>query len=359
MNVKAIKLIDFRGYKKVELSFPVGINYLVGNNGQGKTNMIEAIHYASVCKSFKCVDDSELINHNNEAAFIQLEVDSELTNNIVEVQVTRSGKKVLKNNKPITKVSDLNNVYNCIVFEPKDALFLKDLPRVRRSFVNTNISKRSDLYLKSITSYEKLLKRRNELLKKVCVDDLEIEVVTNQLVSLSEVIAKSRSEFVEKTNEVLGKVHEIISGKISKVELVYKEQIKYGANYKRLLSDKYKESYAVDKLKKTTAIGVHKEDIELWINNKNVAVSCSQGENRIAVLALKLSQYLLYEKTSRPIVVLDDVMSELDENHQKKLLRFLKRFEQVFITSTHELNCEGLNVYEIKDHKVQRRKMYG
>ena len=355
MRISQISLKNFRGYNSLQLTFKNGINVLVGKNGAGKTNLLEAIHYLSFAKSFRQVEDIELIQKGESRAIIHASVFENTKKTNIDVRIDEKGKKILINDKNINKLSSLNKITNVIIFEPKDVMIFKDSPRYRRNYLDINISKINPVYSDELSQVDKLLKERNETLKQDKVDLTQLEIITNQLIDQEKTIIEMRSRFVTMLNEVISKVVNTLKGDKDKVKIIYFPYIKLDENYQNNALKLYKDNLENDLKRKATNIGVHREDFILNLNGENIAIKGSQGENRLMALALKLSPYFLVEnKDKHPIVALDDVMSELDINHQKRLIEFLRKLDQVFITSTN-LYIKDASVYEVDNHQIIRR----
>lgn len=355
MIVNRLVLRDFRNYDSLDLTFLKGLNIITGANGSGKTNIVEAIYFLSIARSFRSVETSQLIMFKRPFARIEAEVELEDTKKNIVAVLTPNSKKLLVNNKPIRKLSELSKLLNVIAFEPKDALLFLGSPQNRRNYLDINLSKKSPIYLENLIKYEKLLKERNAVLKCEKIDDVQLSVITKQIIDVSYLIDKYRLAYIYEINRVLTKIINSLMEKQYQAELKYEPFAQLDDKFIERATRAYERTLASDKKHKATQIGIHREDIKMFIDGKDIATSASQGENRIAVIALKLAPYfLIEEKEAKPIVVLDDVMSELDEVHQLKLVDFLRKFEQVFITST-KTNIQNASIYEVKEHKVTRR----
>ena len=355
MIIEKLKLRNFRNYENLEIEFDPKLNIIIGNNAEGKTNIVEAIHFLSLARSFRTNENADLIKKGASTAMIEAKVGDLPIKKNITAQLTSSGKKIICNGKPIRKLSELSEFVNVIIFEPKDSLMFNDSPSVRRYFLDVSISKNSKRYLESLIEYDKLLKERNKILKFDNIDMNQLFVVTKQLVNISETIINERISYINKINNLLPKIIHAIKGEKEEAQIEYNPFIEPGEDYITRAYDAYMLKIDEDIKRKTTTIGIHREDYKMIINNQDVSIYGSQGENRIAVIALKLSPYfLIEEKEKKPIIVLDDVMSELDKIRQERLLSFLRKFGQVFITST-KTNATNASIYEVKNHIVKRR----
>ena len=335
MYIKKIELKNFRNHQSLSFDFSEHLNVLTGRNAAGKTNIIEGIYYLSLGRSFRTNDDVDLIKKNQERAEINATIlEGELTRKI-RIIITKSGRVVMINGKSISKLSELSKCVNVILFQPKDVMLFSGPPKDRRNFLDISISKKSNAYLDYISRYEKVLRERNELLKANKVDHTLLDVTTELMIKLSGSIISYRQMYVKDINDILNKITRALTGDKGKFELRYYPFVNYDADFVDNAKKAFKRAEESDFKHKQTSIGIHREDISISLNGRDIATFGSQGENRIAALALKLSPYFLIDdKDKKPIVVLDDVMSELDSINQERLIKFLRKFNQVFITGT-------------------------
>lgn len=355
MIVQKIKLTNFRCYETIELEFKPGINYIYGDNASGKTSLVEAIYYLSLARSFRTIKDKELINKNNDSAIINASLKYIDSNKEIIISLMNNGKKIFVNKKQINKISELSNLVNAICFVPKDVNLLKESPSQRRLFLNLSIAKVSKKYLELCINYEKILHSRNELLKEEVINFDLFDVLTSQLISISKEIYFFRKKYIDNLNNKINFIYKSITGKDETIKVIYESFISNYENYEVIADKKYKESKEIDLLKKVTNIGVHKEDFKILLNSKDVSKYGSQGENRLSVLSLKLTPYeLIEEDDKKPIIILDDVLSELDKTNQENLLKYLTNLNQVFITSTNKITNENINYYFINKTNIEK-----
>ena len=335
MQIKHLNLKNFRNHSSLSFDFSDHLNVLTGLNAVGKTNVVESIYYLSLGRSFRTSEDTELIKKNQDKAEINAVIaEGELTRKI-KIIITKTGRMVMINGKSISKLSELSKCVNVILFQPKDVQLFNGPPRDRRNFLDISISKKSSIYLDYISRYEKVLKERNDLLKSDKIDQTLLDVTTELLVKLSGSIISYRQMYVKDINDILNKITRALTGEKGKFELKYYPFVSYDADFMENAKKAFKRAEESDFKHKQTSIGIHREDISISLNGRDIAAFGSQGENRIAALALKLSPYFLIEdKDKKPIIVLDDVMSELDQHNQERLIKFLRKFNQVFITGT-------------------------
>jgi len=353
MLIKKISLKNFRNHNSLSFDFSDHLNVLTGLNAVGKTNVVDAIYYLSLGRSFRTNEDIELINKNHEKAEIDAVIsEGELTRKI-KIIITKTGRMVMINSKSISKLSELSKCVNVILFQPKDVQLFSGPPRDRRNFLDISISKKSGIYLDYISRYEKVLKERNDLLKSDNIDQTLLDVTTELLIKLSGSIISYRQMYVKDINDILNKITRALTGVKETFEVKYYPFVPYDADFNENAKKAFKRAEEGDFKHKQTSIGVHREDISISLNGRDIATFGSQGENRIAALALKLSPYFLIEdKDKKPIIVLDDVMSELDQKHQERLIKFLRKFNQVFITAT-KLDIPDCNHLLIKQEEKE------
>ena len=351
MLVKKLTLKNFRNHSHLSYEFSPNLNVLTGPNTAGKTNVVEAIYYLSMARSFKTEDDVDVIQKGKEAAEIEAICSEGDLNRKIRILISQTGKQVYVNGKGISKISELSKCMNVLLFEPKDVLLFRGSPKARRNFLDVNLSKKSQPYFDYISRYNKLLKERNELLKSEKVDPVLLETTTEMLAKVSGPIVSYRQMYVKDINDILNKITRALTGEDGKLEVIYKPFVEYGKDFQKAALDAFKRAEDNDLHRKATSIGVHREDFSISLNGRDIGQFGSQGENRIVALALKLSPYFLIDdKDKRPVVVLDDVMSELDQEHRLRLIKFVKKFEQVFITAT-RLQIEGAAQFKIEKKK--------
>lgn len=348
MIVKSLKLKNFRNHHFLTYEFGPGINVITGSNAAGKTNVVEAIYYLSLGHSFRTLENEELVQKGQEQASIESVISEGDIDRKIYAVIDKNGHKISINNKPVRKLSELTKCANVILFEPKDVLLFRGSPKDRRAFLDISISKKSPSYFEYLNQAENLLKERNELLKQEHVDLTLLESITEMLIRVNKMIVKYRQQYVEDINDILNKITRVLTGAHEKFEVHYYPFVKFNNEFEDNARNAYKKALESDLAKKVTTIGTHREDFSLSLNDRDIADFGSQGENRIAAIALKLSPYfLIQDRDKRPVIVLDDVMSELDLKHRQNLIQFLRRFEQVFITAT-RLEISDSKHYQIK-----------
>ena len=355
MIVEQLELVHYRSYTNLKVRFQKGLNIILGKNGVGKTNLVEAIHYLSLARSFRTNNDRELIQKGETFANIKATIEQDGIRRVLDITIRDAGKQIILQKKPVMKLSQLAQVMNILVFEPRDVLIFDELPKVRRQFLDVTLSKHSPHYLDHISRYEAILKQRNDLLKHSRVDLAHLDVLTTQLIEASYQIIIARVTYLKEVNEVIGKITRAIKGDTFPIQLQYVPFIQDMKVFQDEANKQYRDSRELDLKRKVTQIGVHREDFVVIYRNHAIQSFGSQGENRLAAIALKLSPYfLIKDKTQRPVIVLDDVLSEFDTATQQRVLLFLEKLQQVFITST-QVPSKHYPIYDIQHNQVTRR----
>jgi len=356
MEVKNLKLYHWRNYQNLDIEFDSKINLILGDNGSGKTNLAEAIYYLSLGRSWRSMLSDVLIEKESTNASITASVTCGCLKKNIEIDLSKKEKKVQINGKKLKSLSELSNCVNVILFSPSDVPLFMESPSERRNFLDCSISKQDCTYLNSLKNYNNLLNQRNTLLKNENIDLELLSILTSQLVLEGNNITKKRNQFIQRLNNVLPNVMESLSGTKVEAKLVYHPYVEVSDDMERKALEKYASSQKADIKLQHTTTGPHKEDMDFLYNGNNLALYGSQGQNRISVLALKLSPYFLIEKEEeKPIVILDDVSSELDEKTIVNLINFLAKLNQVFITATN-LNVIGASIIDVTSNTASRRK---
>lgn len=355
MILKRIVLRNFRSYENLELEPSPGINLVVGDNAVGKTNLVEAINYLSLTRSWRSGDDAPLIMEGSGNAYIRAELEEGELRRTVEVELGPNGKKIYLNGKPIRRLSDMSRLVNVLLFSPSDVSLFTEGPGARRDYLDINLSKQSQDYFSLISRFNRLLKERNAALKDPRADKALLEVLGSQMIDVSLPILRYRSMCVTSLNKLLPGLVEELTGRKTACRLLYKPFAKPDENFIDRAEKLYHEALDGDLRRGFTSYGPHREDIRMELNGKDIAEFGSQGENRTAVLALKLAPFFLVETPERkPICVLDDVTSELDVGRVQRLFGLLSRLGQVFVTAT-QLEVSGASYIDVTKNKAVRR----
>lgn len=355
MILTHLELRDFRSYEKLSIDFGPGLNLVLGENATGKSNLCEAIHYLSLARSWRTGNDSLLIRDGADCAYLKADVSEGPLARCIEIEISKGHKRIKINGKNVRRLSELSKLVNVIIFSPRDVPLFMDSPGERRNFLDVALSKHSLDYFSLISSYNRLLGERNAALKRSSVDQNLLEVITSQMIEVSAPLVKLRHMYVCSLNEVLPDILGRLRGEPTKSLISYRSFVKDDGSFKERAEKAYKEALESDLIHRSTSIGPHREDFAFRLNGRSVADYGSQGENRLAVFALKLAPYFLIEdEGKKPICVLDDATSELDQTHQKNLLEFVKTLSQTFLSATN-LDIEGASVIDVSINKAIRR----
>ncbi|MGE4571158.1 MAG: DNA replication/repair protein RecF [Candidatus Izemoplasmatales bacterium] len=361
MKISHLSLYNYRGYHKQDIAFSEGVNLLIGPNGSGKTNLLEAIYFLSLAKSYK-TEDANLIKFNEEFSRIHLSLLSEKGKEDLKVIISKNKKKINLNGHDILKLSDYIGHVNVVSFLPEDMNLIKGPPKDRRYFIDSIIGQMDKNYLLELSNYKNQLKQRNELIKQLSEDrkpDMTLlDIYTEQLAKSAEKIIQYRQVFIKDINLHLKDIHPYLSNSQHQFDFVYIPSI--SANIENTL----KENYKKDLFYKTNTNGPHRDDYGFYINQSLSSDISSQGEQRIMILSLVLSvTEIIYEKKKEsPILLLDDVFSELDETRQNKLINYLNQSHlQTIITTTSTNHIQDkilkeANIFYVRNHYIRRHK---
>ena len=353
MWINSIKINNFRNYKLENINLEKNINIFYGENAQGKTNIIEAIFLCSMGKSFRAKKDKEMILLSKENASVEIEYKKLDRDGKIKIELNNK-KNVYINGIKIKKLSELLGNINIVIFTPDDINILKGGPQNRRRFLDIMISELKPNYMHNLNLYLKTLEQRNNYLRQIKEEYKKEELLDIWDEKLSEYainIYNYRKEFLEKINKKIKNIHQEITDNKEEIEIEYLSECINKEEYLNLLNKRRK----LDIIKGFTTKGVHRDDFVIYINKKRLDIFGSQGQHRTAILSLKLSELNIIEEEigEKPILLLDDFMSELDE---KRRNHFLEKINdtQVIITCTDKINIENKNIliYNVKEGKV-------
>lgn len=339
MILERLSLINFKNYDEAQLEFCSKFNGLVGNNGMGKTNLLDAIHYVSFCKSFFNPIDSQNIKYDQPFFAIQAWMNKNGTEHEIFCGVKRGHKKQFKHNKKeYDRLSEHIGLYPLVMISPADIELIWDGSEVRRRFMDSIISQYDKFYLEKLIAYNHVLQQRNTLLKQFqetrTFDSISLEIWDEQLILYGEGIIKTRHQFLNEFTPLFMKNYQFISGSDEQVSLIYESSLK-NIPYKTILLTSLERDRAVHH----TTIGPHRDDLDFRLMNNSLKKFASQGQQKSYLLALKLAQFELMKekKATKPLLLLDDIYDKLDESRFKKLIALVSgdEFGQIFITDTH------------------------
>lgn len=339
MRLNSLQLVNYRNYDNLHLEFNKKVNLLVGRNGQGKTNIVESIYMLAFGKSFRTSKDKEIIKFNSENLYVGGSFSTQHTNGLIEIAIGKNKKGIKVNKIHIQKIHELLGNINVVIFSPEDLRLVKEGPKERRLFIDKEISQIMPKYYNYLTSYNKILFQRNQLLKSKYVDKALLDVYDESLAKYGSYIYILRRDFIKKISIISKNMHDKLTDGIEELSITYKNQININDEdtvasvYNKFL-DKLSSNREHDMETRTTKYGLHKDDLNIFINDLDVRLYGSQGQQRTASISLKLSEIELInnEVGEYPILILDDVFSELDETRQKLLVDNLS-LVQMFITT--------------------------
>ena len=338
MWLKNITLLNFKNYTDANLSFSKTVNAFVGNNGAGKTNLLDAIHYLCLCKGYFNPIDSQQIKTNQDLFLIQGDFDRNDQNEKISCGVKRNQKKSFKRNKKeYDKLADHIGLFPLVMISPYDTNIIMEGSEERRRFMDNVISQTDARYLDELILYNRYLANRNALLKQIAVtrsyDPALMEIYNEQLVSSGSKIFLKREQFMQDFIPLFDKYYEFLTDKRERVSLYYSSQLTEMSFDQLLLS-----SIEKDKSLERTTTGIHKDELIFSISDMPLKKFGSQGQQKSFLIALKLAQYayLQTHKGFKPLLLLDDIFDKLDDNRMHKLMEMVSHhdFGQIFITDT-------------------------
>ncbi|CAH1857199.1 DNA replication/repair protein RecF [Convivina intestini] len=370
MELKELQLSHFRNYDQVKLDFQSGVNIFLGQNAQGKTNLLESIYVLALARSHRSNNDQDLIEWGQSKAKISGRVQNRLGTTPISLQFSRKGKQARVNHLDQSRLSSYIGQLNVILFAPEDLELVKGAPSVRRRFIDMEFGQMNISYLSQISQYRKVLKERNAYLKQLQAkksnDMVFLDVLTEQLIQFGTQVIRARQHFIQKLGEVAHPIHAEISNQSEQLSLVYQSNVPLEKAIEDVAVIEASFTQALQRQAKreviqgTTLVGPHRDDFKILINQNDVSLYGSQGQQRTAALALKLAEIdLMQSETGEyPVLLLDDVLSELDASRQTHLLMAIQNKVQTFITtpSLSEITRQLIDqpkVFEIKAGQVQ------
>ena len=350
MIIKSIELADYRNYESLTLQFDKGTNILYGDNAQGKTNILEAIFVSATTKSHKGSKDKEIINFNKEEAHIRTYIEKEGVETRVDMHLRSSKSKgIAVDGQKLKKAADLLGLCNVVFFSPEDLGIIKNGPSERRRFVDMELCQLDNFYLYNLNHYNKIVNQRNKLLKDMYMNpDLKetLSIWDMQLVSFGSKIIERRRLFAEQLNEIIYDIHKKLSGDKEEIYILYEPDVEIEEFEKKLKANQDRDIKS-----KMTSVGPHRDDFSFIVGGIDIRKFGSQGQQRTAALSLKLSEIELVKKITKdtPILLLDDVLSELDSNRQNYLLNSIGNIQTL-------ITCTGLE--EFVNNRFEVNKIF-
>lgn len=348
MIIKSIELAEYRNYDFLTLQFDKGTNILFGDNAQGKTNILEAIYVAATTKSHKGSKDKEIIKFDSEEAHIRTYIEKDGVETKVDMHLRKSKSKgIAIDGQKIKKAADLLGLCNVVLFSPEDLSIIKNGPAERRRFVDMELCQLDNFYLYNLNHYNKIVNQRNVLLKDMYMNPGlrdTLSIWDSQLVSFGSKIIERRKLFVEQLNEIIYDIHKKLSGGKEELEIIYEPEVSIEDFEKKLALNQERDIRS-----KMTNVGPHRDDFSFYVNGVDIRKYGSQGQQRTAALSLKLAEIELVKKITKdsPILLLDDVLSELDSNRQNYLLNSIGDIQTI-------ITCTGLEEFVNNRFEINR-----
>lgn len=350
MVIQSIELQDFRNYKHQKVEFDENTNIFYGDNAQGKTNLLEAVYVCGTTKSHKGSRDKELIRFDAEEAHICMHVKKKESLYKIDMHLKRNkAKGVAVNGVPIKRTGELFGIANLVFFSPEDLQMIKSGPVERRRFVNLELGQLDKVYLYDLNNYNRALNQRNQLLKELSFRNDLLDTLPAwdmQLVKFGSGLIRRRGQFAEQLNDLVKNIHNEITGGREQLQIVYEPDVSEDAFMRAL-----ENASEADKRRKTTTVGPHRDDLKFVINGVDIRKYGSQGQQRTAALSVKLAEIALVEQVTGdvPVLILDDVLSELDSSRQNDLLSHIHDIQTL-------ISCTGLD--EFISHRFPIDKVF-
>ncbi len=348
MFIKTIQLSGYRNYKSETIYFDKGTNVLYGDNAQGKTNVLEAIFMCATTKSHKGSKDKEIVGFDEEEAHITLYLDKDGDEIKIDMLLRKDKSKVVAlNGSKIRRATEILGVLNVVLFSPEDLSIIKNGPSERRKFIDIELCQLDGIYLYNLTKYNKIVEQRNKLIKdsynnRELLDTLNIWDM--QLASYGSLIIEKRKKFINELNEIIGEVHNKLTNGKEKLEVFYEPDVDAENIENALRKNREKDI----KLRQTS-VGPHRDDFSFIVNGVDIRKYGSQGQQRTAALSLKLSEIEIVKRITGhvPVLLLDDVLSELDNNRQNYLLNTIGNIQTI-------ITCTGLDDFINNNFKIDK-----
>lgn len=350
MYIESVQLKNFRNYESLEIDLDKGTNILYGDNAQGKTNILEAIYLCGTTKSHRGSKDKEIIRFGEEESHIRMMLKKNDLSYKIDMHLKKNkAKGVAINGLPIHKARELFGIINLVFFSPEDLNMIKNGPGERRKFIDMELCQLDQVYLTELASYNHIVNQRNKLLKDMYMNPGlrdTLDIWDMQMVQYGRKIIEKRTAFVKELNEIVCEIHKNLTGGLEHLEVIYEPSTESSTFEENLKNQRER-----DLRLKMTSVGPHRDDLIFMTNGIDIRKYGSQGQQRTAALSLKLSEIYLVKKKIKdtPVLLLDDVLSELDSNRQNYLLESIHDIQTV-------VTCTGLD--DFIDHQFQLNKVF-
>ena len=359
MFIKKLALINYRNYKELSLQFVKGVNVFIGDNAQGKTNIIEAIYYCGFAKSHRTSKDKELIRWEKDSAFISLSIGKDRLDKRIDINILKDGKKAIKvNSIKINKIGELFGTFNVVMFSPEDLKIIKESPGIRRRFLDMELCQLDKRYYYNLVQYNKVINERNIVLKNRGLSEEILDIYDQQLVTYGDYIIKARLDYIEKLNFYGNDIQKEITLGKEEIEFKYNSAIKNLENIKENFYELLIKNRRKDIDKGISTIGPHRDDFSVFINGVETKSYGSQGQQRTAVLTMKFSSLKIIKEINGeyPVLLLDDVLSELDFHRKKYVLSTISGIQTIItctgISDINEYLDSNSKIFKVNNGKV-------
>ncbi|MEN1966525.1 DNA replication/repair protein RecF [Lentibacillus sp. N15] len=360
MHIQQLTLKNYRNYEQLNIAFDDKVNLIIGENAQGKTNLMEAIYVLAFTKSHRTSREKELIHWGQEYAKIEGRITKRNQSLPLEMVISSKGKKAKLNHIEQKRLSDYIGAFNVVMFAPEDLTLVKGVPQIRRRFIDMELGQIQPRYVYHLGQYQKVLRQRNHLLKQMQrqpgVNKTMLTVLTEQLIEHAATLLERRFGFLDLLRKWAGPIHQGISRGLENLEIQYSPTIEVSETANRekietIYLEKFQSIQEKEIERGTTLIGPHRDDLLFFVNNKDVQTFGSQGQQRTTALSLKLAEIELIcnEVREYPVLLLDDVLSELDDYRQSHLLNTIQGKVQTFVSTT---NIEGIKPNTMKEAEL-------
>ena len=350
MKIESLKLKNFRNYKLLSLGFDKSTNIFYGDNAQGKTNILEAVYLSGTTKSHRGTKDRDMIQFGENESHIETIVEKNGIKYQIDMHLKKNSPKGIAINKiPIRKASELFGIINIVFFSPEDLNIIKNGPAERRRFIDLELSQLDKVYLNNLSNYNRIVNQRNHLLKEIDYNKSAIETLDiwdMQLIQYGSRIIECRQKFIEEINKIISNIHKKLTGNREDIKIIY-EPSNGVLSFEQALSKNKEKDLRI----KSTSVGPHRDDIAFLVGDIDIRKYGSQGQQRTAALSLKLSEIELVKKSihDTPVLLLDDVLSELDKHRQNYLLDSIHDIQTL-------ITCTGVD--EFVNHRFSINKVF-
>lgn len=352
MYIKRLMLLNYRNYNNLDISLGKHVNVFIGDNAQGKTNILESMYYCAFAKSHRTSRDKELIHWQGESAYISLSVGKSRLDKKIDINILKDGKKAIKiNSIKVSKIGELFGTFNVVMFSPEDLKIIKDSPGVRRKFIDMELCQLDSKYYYNLVQYNKVMNERNHLLRGRNVNEDMLDIYDLQLAAYGEYIISKRIDYLKQLNIYSKDIHKDITSEKEIIDFKYVSTVKNLDDIQTEFYQTLKKTRKKDIDKGITSVGPHRDDFSVYINNVDTKSFGSQGQQRTAVLTMKFASLKIIKEITGefPILLLDDVLSELDFNRKRYILSTIGEIQTV-------ITCTGIE--DISQYLDDKSKIF-